>query len=209
MSDQLYGDQEMHDEVRERCLNYISQERDHFGQFITEEFDQYVQRKRKDAVFGNNLEMHALAEMYNRPIEVYSYSTDAATVLHKDSKSPPIRLSYHRGCHYNSVVDPKEPQVGTGLGLPDQREQEDEVISCRIVRLEARELDEREAEEQLMRTAIEASLRGWETDDEELQMQFEQICIEQTLTLSGCEVTHGASDASSAGAALWAPETHK
>lgn len=37
---QLYGDEEMHDDVRERCLDYIAQEREHFGQFITEEFDQ-------------------------------------------------------------------------------------------------------------------------------------------------------------------------
>jgi hypothetical protein len=37
---QLYGDQEMHEDVRAVCLNYIAQERDHFCQFITEEFDE-------------------------------------------------------------------------------------------------------------------------------------------------------------------------
>lgn len=31
----------------------------------------------------------------------------------------PIRLSYHRGVHYNSIVDPWRPTAGHGLGLPD------------------------------------------------------------------------------------------
>ena len=30
----------------------------------------------------------------------------------------PIRLSYHRGVHYNSVVDPYNATIGVGLGLP-------------------------------------------------------------------------------------------
>lgn len=30
----------------------------------------------------------------------------------------PIRLSYHRSVHYNSVVDPTQPSVGVGLGMP-------------------------------------------------------------------------------------------
>ena len=30
----------------------------------------------------------------------------------------PIRLSYHMGTHYNSLVDPYKATVGVGLGLP-------------------------------------------------------------------------------------------
>ena len=30
----------------------------------------------------------------------------------------PIRLSYHRDCHYNSLVDPYKATIGVGLGLP-------------------------------------------------------------------------------------------
>ena len=30
----------------------------------------------------------------------------------------PIRLSYHRNVHYNSVVDPYKATIGVGLGLP-------------------------------------------------------------------------------------------
>lgn len=31
----------------------------------------------------------------------------------------PIRLSYHRMCHYNSISNPNNPSVGVGLGLPN------------------------------------------------------------------------------------------
>ena len=46
-----------------------------FTQFITEDFDAYINRKRNDGCHGNHLEMQAMAELYNRTIEVYQYST--------------------------------------------------------------------------------------------------------------------------------------
>lgn len=37
--------------------------------------------------------------------------------MHKTDNEP-IRLSYQRGSHYNSIVDPHKATVGVGLGLP-------------------------------------------------------------------------------------------
>lgn len=48
---------------------------DYFSQYVTEDFEQYINRKRSDQCYGNNLEMQAIAEMYNRAIEVFQYST--------------------------------------------------------------------------------------------------------------------------------------
>lgn len=36
---------------------------------------------------------------------------------HKTDNEP-IRLSYQRGSHYNSIVDPYKATIGVGLGLP-------------------------------------------------------------------------------------------
>lgn len=36
ISIQLYGDQEMHDLIRQRTMDYIFQNREYFAQFITE-----------------------------------------------------------------------------------------------------------------------------------------------------------------------------
>jgi OTU domain-containing protein 5 len=59
-------------------MNWISNEfiqeknRDFFSQFVDEDFDEYIKRKRCDGVFGNHLEIHACVEIYNRPVEIYT-----------------------------------------------------------------------------------------------------------------------------------------
>ncbi len=40
------------------------------------------------------------------------------TLQKSDKINAPIRLSYHRGSHYNSVIDPHKATIGVGLGLP-------------------------------------------------------------------------------------------
>ncbi|KAL1204100.1 OVARIAN TUMOR DOMAIN-containing deubiquitinating enzyme 6 [Cardamine amara subsp. amara] len=119
VADQVYGDSETYDMARQMCMDYMEQERDHFSQFITESFTSYLKRKRRDKVYGNNVEIQALAEMYNRPIHIYSYSTEPINIFHGNysTDSPPIRLSYHHGNHYNSLVDPHRLTVGAGLGF--------------------------------------------------------------------------------------------
>lgn len=60
-----------------------------------------------------------MSEMFNRPIEVYHYSSEPINIFQgPKSESQPIRLSYHRSVHYNSIVDPFKATVGVGLGLP-------------------------------------------------------------------------------------------
>ncbi|XP_073114510.1 OVARIAN TUMOR DOMAIN-containing deubiquitinating enzyme 6 isoform X1 [Elaeis guineensis] len=70
-------------------------------------------------VYGNNVEIQAFAEMYDRPIHVYSYSTEPINIFQGSYNTymPPILLSYHHGNHYNSLVDPRRLTVGAGLGF--------------------------------------------------------------------------------------------
>ncbi|KAK6776533.1 hypothetical protein RDI58_027534 [Solanum bulbocastanum] len=119
VADQVYGDSEAYDLVRQMCIDYMERERDHFSQFITEGFTSYCKRKRRDKVYGNNVEIQALSEMYNRPIHIYSYSTEPINTFHGsyNTDSPPVRLSFHHGNHYNSLVDPRRLTVGAGLGF--------------------------------------------------------------------------------------------
>mmetsp|Transcript_18031 Transcript_18031/g.51225 ORF Transcript_18031/g.51225 Transcript_18031/m.51225 type:complete len:1156 (+) Transcript_18031:284-3751(+) len=121
---QIYGDPSMHDDVRKQCLDFMERDQEHFAQFVTgEPFEEYVQRKRKDGVHGNNPEIQAISELFNRPVEVYCPENGAQpiNIFHADYKTgdAPIRLSYHDGNHYNAVVDPLVPTAGLGLGLPD------------------------------------------------------------------------------------------
>ena len=49
---------------------------DYFSQYVTDEdFEHYINRKRFDNCYGNNVEMQAIAEIYNRSIEVFQYTT--------------------------------------------------------------------------------------------------------------------------------------
>ena len=71
---QVYGDASMHYEVRRRCMDFMNGDAEHFSQFIPEEcedFAAYIRRKRRDGVHGNNPEIQAISELYNRPVEVY------------------------------------------------------------------------------------------------------------------------------------------
>ncbi|KAL6566975.1 OVARIAN TUMOR DOMAIN-containing deubiquitinating enzyme 6 [Orobanche minor] len=119
VADQVYGDSELYDLVRQMCIDYMERERNHFSQFMTEGFTSYCKRKRRDKVYGNNIEIQALSEMYNRPIHIYSYSTEPINIFHGsyNTDTPPIRLSYHHGNHYNSLVDPRRITIGAGLGF--------------------------------------------------------------------------------------------
>nr|GEW19905.1 OTU domain-containing protein 5-B-like isoform X1 [Tanacetum cinerariifolium] len=119
VADQVYGDSEAYDLARQMCIDYMERERDHFSQFITEGFTSYCKRKRRDKVYGNNVEIQALSEMYNRPIHIYSYTTEPINIFHGsyNTDTPPIRLSYHHGNHYNSLVDPRRLTIGAGLGF--------------------------------------------------------------------------------------------
>lgn len=67
--------------VRKLCMDYITKNADYFSHYLTEPFDQYVERKRRANAHGNHIEMHALSEMYNRPIEIYHYSEGKEWIL--------------------------------------------------------------------------------------------------------------------------------
>ncbi|XP_040361615.1 OVARIAN TUMOR DOMAIN-containing deubiquitinating enzyme 6 isoform X2 [Rosa chinensis] len=123
VADQVYGDSEAYDLTRQMCIDYMERERDHFSQFITEGFTSYCKRKRRDKVYGNNVEIQALSEMYNRPIHIYSYSIEPINIFHGsyNTDTPPVRLSYHHGNHYNSLVDPRRLTIGAGLGFSSLR----------------------------------------------------------------------------------------
>ena len=120
---QVYGDASMHAEVRTRCMDFMAVNEEHFGEFVTgETYTEYIARKRLDGVHGNNPEIQAISELYNRPVEVYTPDRGAAplNIFHKEYSTAdiPIRLAYHDGNHYNAVIDPIRPTAGLGLGLP-------------------------------------------------------------------------------------------
>lgn len=153
---QVYGDQEYHHIVRDRCMTYIESELYFFQSYIAGDVHAYVQRMRQHGEWGDHVEIQAMSEIYGRPIHVYAYSLTPLKIYHSNASNTPhnsitssssthvthtplttsmtheaIRLSYHFNSHYNSVIaaDHHASLVTSPPGVL-----EDEVISKSVQR---------------------------------------------------------------------------
>ncbi|CAF1481120.1 unnamed protein product [Didymodactylos carnosus] len=165
VADQVLGDEDLHDTVRQNCMDYIVKNADFFRNYITEDFDHYVSRKRKHNCHGNHIEMIALSELYNRPIEVYEYSTEPINTVHGMYKTDnePIRLSYHCGVHYNSVIDPWKP-VPLDRGSVSIHIAQNTLIQNTIRQSEESHIEQAMLDDKIMAT-------DWEATQDELIQQ--------------------------------------
>lgn len=179
---------------------YKEKEKEHFSQFVNDEpFDLYVLRKRRDGVHGNNLEIQALSELFNRPVEVFVPENGATpiNIFHTDYKTTdvPIRLSYHDGNHYNAIVDPLCPTAGLGLGLPglepgladrlqlEQAKDESDKLHVRKMAEESYRLD-------LQRAIDESKLSAGPTVNNDYNSKLDIYAQQKLLALSDWEETN-------------------
>lgn len=177
VADQVYGDQEMHGTVRKHCIDYMAKNSDFYSHYVTEDFTTYLNRKRLDNCHGNHLEMQAMCEIYNRPIEVYQYSLDPINTFHGSYKTDnePIRISYHRNVHYNSVVDPYKATIGVGLGLPTARFQPG-LAEKNLVQNATRQSEDLHLEKAMLEDKLRET--DWEVTQETIE---EQVARESYL----------------------------
>ncbi len=119
---QVYGNDELHEIVRQKCMDYMEANADFFSQFIEggmETFHLYVTAKRRLACWGDDPEIQAMCEMYDRPAEIWSYDPQIGArklrTFHEatsaSTHSPAMRLSYYGGGHYDSVCGRDHRQV--------------------------------------------------------------------------------------------------
>ena len=112
---QVYGDPSLHMLVRQKCCDYMESERAYFEPFVEgnmTNFLSYVDHKRQSGVWGDDPEIQAICELYDRPCQLWGY--DHATGARKlrtfheapHHRRPPILLSYYGGGHYDSILGP-------------------------------------------------------------------------------------------------------
>jgi len=135
LSFQLHGTVDLYSEVREKIITYMRSAKEHFDNFITEDFDAYLAKMSCDGEYGTNLEVQACVESFQRPIEVYSDEAGAEplNIFQGDHfLQSPLRVSYHRGNHYNAVI-PIENEESvippTSYGKFEPREKVEEKIT--------------------------------------------------------------------------------
>ncbi|GBG24430.1 OTU domain-containing protein 5 [Hondaea fermentalgiana] len=127
---QVYGDSERHDIVRSDCCDYLEKNRERFAPLLgSDQFDDYVANKRQLKVWGDDPEIRAMEELYDRPVEIYAAtglgSNTEPLKLHFEGDLPsdskmgpylPIRISFHGNNHYNSVIPYVSRQEVTSKG---------------------------------------------------------------------------------------------
>eukprot|EP00644_Phytophthora_capsici_P014955 jgi/Phyca11/577359/estExt2_Genewise1.C_PHYCAscaffold_1090016 len=148
VSHQVYGDDSHHALVRAACMDYMESEKEYFEPYVVGDmaaFMRYLRHKRRDGVWGDDPELQALCELYDRPAEVFAYDPQQGfrklRCFHENSgiarSRPPIRLSYYGGGHYDSLVGPGH-QANLVRETPGQWEQRHIGYSHRINSREAR-----------------------------------------------------------------------
>jgi OTU domain-containing protein 6 len=102
-------------EIRSLCADALEANREELAAFCeysdtVSSFEDYVEMVRSSAEWGGHVEIRALSMVLDRPIHIYSVQQGKdPLVVHEESASDPILLSYHLhyyalGEHYNQVV---------------------------------------------------------------------------------------------------------
>jgi hypothetical protein len=139
VSDQVYGTPDHHALVRSSCMDYIESEARYFMPYIEggeEGFRRYIAAKRLDGTWGDDPEIQACCELYNRSAEIWAFDGEAgAQRLRTFHEVPsgggrallPMRLSFYGGGHYDSIRcledDDDDDAPRRARQTPGQREQ--------------------------------------------------------------------------------------
>lgn len=156
-------------------------------------------------MYGNHVEVQSIAELYNRRVEIYCYELTPLNIFQGEmglSDATPIRISYHNGCHFNSVVDtrhafvpigpemprsyerPSEPSVETGIVKTVMMETENEEIESNVLKSVEKESEQKDLEAAMLRTAQADSvaadtesqvIRTIEKESEEMELEDEMV----------------------------------
>ena len=106
VSEQMEGNENNYKEYREKCVNYIKENKDFFAPFIEDDetIDQYIDRMSKNKEWGGNLEIHALSKALEVNFYIYK-EEDKQMFIVKNFEKPKknVSLTYHDGKHFNSL----------------------------------------------------------------------------------------------------------
>jgi len=123
ISDQVYGTQDRHAEVRKKCCEAMLANEAELINFLApgtrSSFSAYVRLLGRDGTWGGHLEMVALAGAYDRKVLVYRLGEELPTTIVEEGASGEMHLCYHERAtaHYSSAVPLGEDEVDEGLSL--------------------------------------------------------------------------------------------
>ena len=115
IADQVFGNEELHEDIREEIIDYIKDHESFCANFIedNESFSSYISRMSCNGTWGGYLELCSAANLLNIQIVVHqaigptlTIDCDSDNIAFKKKKNNSVaiaHLSYHGKCHFNSV----------------------------------------------------------------------------------------------------------
>jgi hypothetical protein len=105
VSEQVEGNEHNFQEYREKCVNYMKENKDDFAPFIEDDepFDKYIERMSQNSEWGGNLEIYALSKLLEANFYIYMLDQPMYIVKNFEKPKKNILLTYHEGKHYNSL----------------------------------------------------------------------------------------------------------
>merc|ERR1712136_575198 len=165
--------------------------------------------------------MQAMAEIYNRNFEVFQYSTESINTFQSSSinDNEPIRVSYHRNTHYNSVVNPYKATIGVGLGLPSftpgladerlleaaQRESEQELLEQQMLQDKLLAADWENTEQEMLREVANKSFNDYLSHHQKIANQPSSSSSSSTSTRHDRDQQHEPCSSSSSSSSVVKP----
>ena len=108
--EQIEGNENNYAEYREKCINYMKENKDTFQPFIEDDepIDKYIERMSKNTEWGGNLEIYALSMLLEANFYIYIYEHPMYIVKNFEKPKKNVLLTYHDGKHYNSLRKKEE-----------------------------------------------------------------------------------------------------
>ena len=105
VSEQVEGNESHYKEYREKCINYMKENKDEFAPFIEDDvpIDKYIEKMSKNGEWGGNLEIYALSKLLEANFYIYIYEHPMYVVKNFEKPKKNVMLTYHDGKHYNSL----------------------------------------------------------------------------------------------------------
>ena len=103
--EQMEGNENNYAEYREKCVNYMKENKDTFQPFIEDDepIDKYIERLSKNTDWGGNLEIYALSMLLEANFYIYIHEHPMYIVKNFEKPKKNVMLTYHDGKHYNSL----------------------------------------------------------------------------------------------------------
>uniref|UniRef100_A0A0N5BLU6 ubiquitinyl hydrolase 1 n=1 Tax=Strongyloides papillosus TaxID=174720 RepID=A0A0N5BLU6_STREA len=168
VSHQLFGNEKMHWQIRQRALDFINANKLEYQHFILTDVDAYIHKQRQNASFGDHPELSAISYIYRKRIEIYTVPMVRPTIIeyeeHNDKE--PIRLLF-KDAHYDSIYDPSREifsvsdvntlsQITETKRRPRVKCLEDQIVDACIKESEVEAIDKQIIESELRSTEVSA-----------------------------------------------------